>query len=259
MRDAVFAASHAEHGRHVSRRRSVAVLGQVGELDAVVGQDGVGPVGNGFDQGFEEGGRGQPVGFALELGKGGRRLFSTVLVRFEHLEREWEWTMRPRVARALEQIGWCGGRQGLTASQELQKYEETYRELPETTKKRVIESRLGQGYFRANLLSYWKRCALTGCRALDILKASHIKPWRESTNPERLDRFNGLLLTPNLDALFDRGLMTFQDDGAILVSPDVDRESLPSLGIDQRMRIRRLAPRHLKYLRFHREKVFIKG
>jgi len=196
---------------------------------------------------------------ALELGKGGRRLFSTVLVRFEHLEREWEWTMRPRVARALEQIGWCGGRQGLTASQELQKYEETYRELPETTKKRVIESRLGQGYFRANLLSYWKRCALTGCRALDILKASHIKPWRESTNPERLDRFNGLLLTPNLDALFDRGLMTFQDDGAILVSPDVDRESLPSLGIDQRMRIRRLAPRHLKYLRFHREKVFIKG
>ena len=70
MLDAVFAATHVEHMRHASCSRTVAVLGQIDELNAVVGQEGMDFIGDCLDQLFEEGGRGQPIGVAFELGEG---------------------------------------------------------------------------------------------------------------------------------------------------------------------------------------------
>jgi hypothetical protein len=79
-----------------------------------------------------------------------------------------------------------------------------------TTKKALIDARRGQGRFRADLIDYWKHgCAFTRLREEDLLRASHIKPWCDSTDEERLDVFNGLLLIPNLDLAFDKGFITY--------------------------------------------------
>ena len=86
-----------------------------------------------------------------------------------------------------------------------------------------------------------------------MLVASHIKPWRASTNPERLDPFNGLLLLPNLDRAFDRGFVTFAEDGKILVSPLLSDPT--SLGISPDMAVV-LQTNHQPYMTFHRTTVY---
>jgi hypothetical protein len=92
------------------------------------------------------------------------------------------------------------------------------RSLDQTTRQSLIEARLGQGQFRRRVLERWQgRCVVTGCSLEDILRASHIKPWRCSNNDERLNPANGLLLTANLDALFDRHLISFDIDGRMTV------------------------------------------
>lgn len=127
--------------------------------------------------------------------------------------------------------------------------------LTETEKRRLILARVGQGDFRKKLINHWGQCAATGCSRIDILRASHIKPWRDSSNTERLDVYNGLLLSPGLDALFDKGYVSFDDEGGILISPylsDADRAILncsADLSVE-------LAPQHLKYLAWHREHLY---
>ncbi len=95
------------------------------------------------------------------------------------------------------------------------------------------------------------RCAVTGCSVVEVLRASHVKPWRRSSNKERLDPHNGLLLGAHLDALFDAGLISFDDDGSMLISKQVrlkDREQLRLVG-----GLRRAPSEELKrYLAYHR-------
>lgn len=91
--------------------------------------------------------------------------------------------------------------------------------IAETSRRQLIDARIGQGAFRQNVLSRWdNRCAITGCTLGPVLRASHIKPWRNSTHSERLDPDNGLPLTANIDALFDSGLISFSDLGEVLFS-----------------------------------------
>lgn len=130
--------------------------------------------------------------------------------------------------------------------------------LTPTEKEQIVRARVGQGAFREALLAHWKRrCCVTGCGVLPVLRASHIKPWRLSTNAERLDRFNGLLLTANIDILFDRGLISFSDAGELLHSDAIDLETLHILGCDPGVRIA-LRARHAPYLAYHRAKIFEK-
>jgi predicted restriction endonuclease len=123
----------------------------------------------------------------------------------------------------------------------------------ETDKVALVKSRIGQGVFRENLLSYWKGCAVTGYKTQSMLIASHIKPWRDSNNQERLDKFNGLLLTPNLDKAFDTGFISFDGNGKILISEVL--KSPKTLGIEDGMKIR-LEKSHQQYLEYHRDAVF---
>ena len=102
----------------------------------------------------------------------------------------------------------------------------------------------------------WGECSVTGCQEIDVLKASHIKPWRFSTNAERLDPYNGLLLLPNFDALFDLGLISFKDSGEILPSKRLSHSALYILHMNSDMRIQKVDSRHLLYLKFHRENIF---
>ncbi len=121
-----------------------------------------------------------------------------------------------------------------------------------TTKERLVNARLGQGGYRESLLDMWGgRCALTGCDIVQVLRASHIKPWRDSTNEERLDPFNGVLLAASIDALFDRNLITVGADDSILVSCSISCDALIRLGLTRGRRLS-LSDRRDNYIVSHR-------
>lgn len=121
----------------------------------------------------------------------------------------------------------------------------------------LIKARLGQGSFRQNVLEQYPSCPLTGLDIQPLLIASHIKPWSVCNNNERLDPFNGLMLAPNIDALFDKGLITFDADGTIKISPKIDSENQKRLGIAPDMKLK-IRPESEKYFEYHRNHVFQK-
>lgn len=88
--------------------------------------------------------------------------------------------------------------------------------IKDTEKSTLISARVGQGKFRKGLIDYWNGCALTGFSDTRFLVASHIKPWRNSENNERLDQFNGLLLLPNIDKAFDLGFVSFHLNSTVI-------------------------------------------
>lgn len=126
-------------------------------------------------------------------------------------------------------------------------------EFSRTEKSSLVMSRIGQGTFRQKLISYWTTCAVTGFKDVSLLVASHIKPWSASNNAERLDIFNGLLLVPNLDKVFDAGLITFDSRGAIKLSPLLTEPD--KLGITAEMSVS-LSPLHEPFMSFHRDVVY---
>ena len=130
--------------------------------------------------------------------------------------------------------------------------------LDATDKDSIIKSRIGQGEFRQSLIEKWGMCSVTGCTVVDILRASHVKPWRDSTNKERLDKNNGLLLIPNLDVLFDLGLITFCESGRIEISSFFDKIDLCRLGITCSEKIIKLDEKLNEYLKYHRKYIFQK-
>lgn len=118
-----------------------------------------------------------------------------------------------------------------------------------------IQARRGRGKFRQDLLEVWgSACAVTGLACTEVLRASHIKPWAESTAKERLDSSNGLLLAANLDALFYRGLISFDSRGQMFVSKRLCEASCAALGLPRGLRF---VPDGVgEYLDYHREQVF---
>jgi len=140
--------------------------------------------------------------------------------------------------------------------EDVERHEGEFRTLDETTRKAIVQSRVGQGRFRRDVLELWGGCAVTGVADHRVLKASHVKPWRDATNEERLDPHNGLALIPNLDTLFDDGLITFDGEGRIRMSDRVDRTVLFGLGVTEEMRLAKMPQRLERYLRHHRRHVF---
>lgn len=133
--------------------------------------------------------------------------------------------------------------------------------IDETEKEQLVKSRQGQGRFRENIQEFEDRCRISGVRDLRFLIASHIKPWRSSTNEERLDGENGLLLSPNVDLLFDRGFISFENDGRLLVSPVADALVLAQLGIpvSEIVNVGEFTPGQQNYLSHHRRDVFLEA
>ena len=128
-----------------------------------------------------------------------------------------------------------------------------------TEVERLVRQRVGQARYRDALLTYWGgSCAVTGVAVTEALRASHAKPWAEcADDAERLDAFNGFLLVANLDALFDRFLISFDDAGHLLTSTRLSPSDLSGLGIHSGMRLRWLASEHLHYLQWHRERFLL--
>lgn len=129
-------------------------------------------------------------------------------------------------------------------------------DLNVTTRSALVDARLGQGRFRRELLRRWGgACAVTGCRVGAVLRASHCKPWRDSDNRERLDSHNGLVLSATLDALFDAGLISFEDSGEMLVSGALLWEERAALGLPAKL-LRRPGDKLSGYLQHHRSHCF---
>ncbi len=133
--------------------------------------------------------------------------------------------------------------------------------IPKTTRETIVQARRGQGLFRDRVATIEKRCRVTGVENPVHLIASHCKPWRDATNEERLDGENGLLLTPSIDHLFDRGFIGFEDGGRLIVSPVAHRSSLLRMGVDagQSINVGTFTSGQKRFLDFHRNSVLLQA
>lgn len=120
----------------------------------------------------------------------------------------------------------------------------------------IVKSRRGQGLFRANVRLVEGACRVTGVASMKHLRASHIKPWAASTNEEKLDGYNGLLLAPHVDHLFDRGFITFTGDGQLLVSKELNPVVLAKWHIDASRPVGGFKAPQRSYLEYHKENIF---
>lgn len=133
---------------------------------------------------------------------------------------------------------------------------ESRRDIGPTERENLAKARLGQGKFRRELMRRWDhRCAVTGCGIAEILRASHAKPWRRSTDRERMDPDNGLLLTATLDALFDCGLIGFDKTGGMHISAKLTLNQRQELCLPQPL-VRRPTNMCANYLAEHMSSVF---
>ena len=134
-------------------------------------------------------------------------------------------------------------------------------ELAATEAPRVVRERIGQQRYRKALEQLWDgKCAVTGVSEPCLLRASHAMPWKEcKTGKERLSPFNGFLLNVALDALFDKFLISFADDGSIMLAPSLKPEELAVVGITPEMRIEGIRPEHQPFLEYHRAQFYKKA
>ena len=133
--------------------------------------------------------------------------------------------------------------------------------LMETEKQSIVLARRGQGLFRQRVSSVERACRVTKVSQPEYLRASHSKPWRDSSNEERLNGENGLLLTPDVDLLFDRGFLSFEDNGKVLVSPVADLTAMSKMGLtgDLLGNVGAFSEGQKQFLQFHRESIFLEA
>lgn len=129
----------------------------------------------------------------------------------------------------------------------------------ETTREALIQSRVGQGQFRKELSKIEKLCRITKVDRFEHLIASHIKPWRDGDNDERLDPENGLMLTPTIDHLFDKGFISFDEKGQVLIAEVADRMTLKKMGVSPIVdsMSKGFSEGQRSYLDYHREFIFL--
>jgi putative restriction endonuclease len=133
--------------------------------------------------------------------------------------------------------------------------------IPDTEREALIKARRGQGRFREAVRSIERACRVTRVDRMEHLIASHIKPWRDCSNDERLDGENGFLLTPTIDHLFDKGFISFEKDGRLIVSPVADPLSLTRMGVngEAKLNVGTFSDGQRKFLEYHRDSLLKKA
>jgi len=131
------------------------------------------------------------------------------------------------------------------------------RDIGQTEKEQLIKARRGQGLFRQNVESIERFCRLTRMTNKRFLIASHIKPWKDSTDREKIDGNNGLLLSPHVDKLFDGGWITFTDSGEILCADKNVQDVMKQWGLNPNMNVGAFSKDQCNYMEYHRNKVFL--
>jgi putative restriction endonuclease len=133
--------------------------------------------------------------------------------------------------------------------------------IPDTEREALIVARRGQGLFKERVMEIETRCRITGVTNPIHLRASHCKPWRDSDNQERLNGENGLLLTPTIDHLFDRGFISFENSGVLIVSPVAHAPSLNRMGVETNriMNVGTFTEGQKQFHDYHRESVLLQA
>lgn len=133
--------------------------------------------------------------------------------------------------------------------------------VPETEREAIVLARRGQGLFKQRVMEIEQACRITKVSREEHLRASHCKPWRDANNQERLDGENGLLLTPSIDHLFDRGFISFENNGQVIISPVAHNDSLRRMGVDPTSppRVGAFSEGQRRYLDYHRDNVLLKS
>ncbi len=132
-------------------------------------------------------------------------------------------------------------------------------DIPETEKRQLVNARVGQGLFKNNVRLNEHACRITGVAQLHHLRASHIKPWSVSDNEEKLHGCNGLLLAPHVDQLFDRGFISFEGNGDLVVSAKMEAEVLHAWSIEVPRNVGAFNVDQRHFLEFHRSHVLLLG
>jgi hypothetical protein len=133
--------------------------------------------------------------------------------------------------------------------------------IADTEREALIVARRGQGIFKQRVMQIESRCRITGVTNPVHLRASHCKPWRDSSNDERLNGENGLLLTPTMDHLFDRGFISFENSGTLIVSPIAHTPSLNRMGVptDRKVNVGMFTEGQKQFLDYHRDSVLLQA
>lgn len=134
--------------------------------------------------------------------------------------------------------------------------EKEFSEFKETEKNSLVKCRITQGKFKQKLRRISNQCMICGLDIDELLIASHIKPWKDSDNQERVSFYNGFLLCPTHDKLFDLGFITFTDNGKIVISDRIKSSEYSKININEEIKIN-ILDGHKYFLKWHREKVFI--
>jgi putative restriction endonuclease len=142
----------------------------------------------------------------------------------------------------------------------LEEQVEADRSVTDTDREAIIRARRGQGLFKQRVMRIETRCRITGVDNPNHLLASHCKPWRDSSNEERLNGENGLLLTPSIDHLFDRGFIGFEDSGNLIISPVAHKPSLQRMGVEtgRATNVGAFTEGQRQFLEFHRNSVLLR-
>lgn len=129
-------------------------------------------------------------------------------------------------------------------------------DTPSTQRTQLIQARIGQGLFRSRVAELEPRCRVTGIKDVRFLVASHIKPWSKSSNEEKLDGNNGLLLTPHIDHLFDKGYVTFDESGQLKISNQLPESVRQAWKLELLISPTALNVNQEFYMKYHREQIF---
>ena len=134
-------------------------------------------------------------------------------------------------------------------------------QMEATQREAIVLARRGHGLFKTRVGRIERACRVTKVDRIEHLRASHCKPWRDSNDEERLDGENGLLLTPSIDHLFDRGFISFDANGDVLVSPVAHSESLERMGVHVHgvVNVGGFSSGQAKFLEYHRENVYLRS
>jgi len=141
----------------------------------------------------------------------------------------------------------------------IEKSIESNQDIPVTVRETLVKSRIGQGQFRKDLLLIEPACRVTGVDNPAHLIASHTKPWRDCNNEERLDPENGFMLTPTIDHLFDRGFVSFENSGDLIISPIAHKDSMHKMGFieESKINVGGFTDGQKSYLDWHRDSILL--
>lgn len=139
--------------------------------------------------------------------------------------------------------------------QELEKLEQQVN-VPEPIKLQLVRARYGQGLFKTRVRAVESFCRVTGVFTKQHLEAAHIKPWNEANTDEKLDGNNGLLLSPHIHHLFDKGLLTFEDNGSVLLAPALESDVREGWSLDREPSVKPFNSDQRFFLDYHRRTKF---